>query len=492
MRKLPEKLYLAEQVRKMDRIAIDDFGIAGIELMRRAGQEVFGLIQQKYPAYNITVFCGAGNNAGDGYVVAKLALQLDVELFVYFLSNPEKLEGDALIAYRDYIKAGGKIRPFDSNRVLNNSIVIDALLGTGLNREVSGRYAEAISLINSASCPVISVDIPSGLNANTGNLMGNAVKADYTVSFIGLKQGMFTGFAAEYCGNIIFSSLDIAEDIYQKVNHACRLISQCFLPKRHRCAHKGNNGHVLVVGGDIGFSGAISLAAEAALRVGAGLVSVATRKNHSSLINIARPELMCHGVEVPEQLLPLLSKATVIVIGPGLGQSQWGENMFDQVVTCKKPLVIDADGLNILATKTLQYDDWVLTPHPGEAARLLNCSTSDIANNRFSAVSQLQNKFGGVAVLKGAGTLIENGKETLVSTTGNPGMASGGMGDVLAGMIAGLIAQHLTLDIAASSAVHIHGKAADLCAQENGEKGLLASDLMVLIRKLVNSSKHGN
>lgn len=487
MQILPEKLYLADQVRKLDRIAIDDFGIPGIDLMRRAGQVVFDLIQQYYSSCNISVFCGAGNNAGDGYVGAKLALELDVELKVYFFLNPEKLRGDALIAYQDFIQAGGVVHPFDSNTKLNNCIVIDALLGTGLNREVSGHYAEAIKLINTSSCVVISVDIPSGLNADTGSLMGDAVKADYTVSFIGLKQGMFTGLAAEYCGKIIFSSLDITEAVYSQVEHASRLISQCCLSKRHRCAHKGDHGHVLVVGGDAGFSGAIRLAAEAALRVGSGLVSVATRKEHSSLINLGRPELMCHGIEQPDQLIPLLAKASVVVIGPGLSQSQWSKDLFVFVVNCKKPLIIDADGLNILANNALFNDDWVLTPHPGEAARLLNCSTSDIAENRFAAVSQIQKKFGGVAVLKGAGTLIDNGNEIQVSTTGNPGMASGGMGDVLAGMIAGLIAQRMTLDIAASSAVYIHGRAADLCAEENGEKGLLASDLMPFIRKLVNS-----
>jgi NAD(P)H-hydrate epimerase len=320
--------------------------------------------------------------------------------------------------------------------------------------------------------------------------MGNAVKADYTVSFIGLKQGMFTGSAAEYCGNIIFSSLDISKNVYQQVDFASRLIRQCCLPKRHRCAHKGNYGHVLVVGGDAGFTGAIRLAAEASLRIGAGLVSIATRKIHSSFINIGRPELMCYGIEKSDELIPLLAKASVVVIGPGLGQSQWAKALFAQVVTCKKPLLIDADGLNILANNLMHHDDWVLTPHPGEAARLLSCSTIEIADNRFEAVSQLQKKFGGVAVLKGAGTLINNGKETLVSTTGNPGMASGGMGDTLAGMIAGLIAQNMALDVAAWSAVYLHGKAADLCARENGEKGLLASDLMPYIRKLVNSYTH--
>jgi len=486
MQKLPEKLYLAEQVREMDRIAIEEHGIPGIDLMRKAGSDVFQLIQKYYPTYDITVFCGAGNNAGDGYVIAKLAQEAGVKVNVYYLSKPENLRGDAMLAYQDYIQAGGTEKAFDSKVGVENGIIVDALLGTGLNREVSASYAEAITIINNSTNPVVSVDIPSGLNADTGYVMGYAVKADYTVSFIALKQGMFSGFAAEYCGKVVFSSLGITDDVLQQVEYSSRLLSHCCLPKRHRCAHKGNNGHVLVVGGDDGFSGAIRLAAEATLRAGAGLVTVATRKKHSSFINIGRPELMCHGIEQANELIPLLKKATVVVIGPGLGRTQWAQDLFDLVAGFDKPIICDADALVLIAERGLHNDQWVLTPHPGEAARLLNCSTNDIAKDRFKAVSQLQKKYGGVMVLKGAGTLICNGKQISVSTTGNPGMASGGMGDTLAGIVGGLVAQNMALFLAAGSAVYVHGKAADLSVQQEGEIGLLASDLMPFIRKLVN------
>ena len=487
MQNLPEKLYLASQVREMDRIAIEEKGIQGIDLMRRAGLVVFELIKIHHSTSDIAVFCGAGNNAGDGYVVATLALESGFKVEVFYLSHPERLKGDAFIAYQSYIQAGGVAIEFGSNINLNNGIIIvDALMGTGLNRKVSGHYAEAIALINHSSSHVISVDIPSGLNADTGNIMGCAVKADYTVSFIGLKQGMFTGYAAEYCGTVFFSSLDLASDMFRHIDHASRLITHCCLPKRSRCAHKGNNGHVLLIGGDTGFSGAIRLAAESALRIGAGLVSVATRKTHSSFINMGRPELMCHGVEQVDELIPLLDKASVVIIGPGLGQGTWGQDMFNQIVKSNKPMVVDADGLNLLAKTNLYSDNWVLTPHPGEAARLLKCSTADVAKDRFSAISKLQKQLGGVVVLKGAGTLIHNGEEVAISITGNPGMASGGMGDVLSGMIGGLIAQNMALDAATTSAVYLHGKAADLSAQQDGEIGLLASDLMPFIRKLVN------
>ncbi len=486
MQKLPEKLYLASQVREMDRIAIEDLGIPGIALMRKAGFSIFKLIQKHYSEHDMVIFCGAGNNAGDGYVIARLAMESGFKVTVYFVSDPEKLKGDALTVYQDYLKTGGHITAFVSQISLTNSIIVDALLGTGINRDVSGEYASAISFINRSSNPVISVDIPSGLNADTGYVMGCAIKADYTVTFIGLKQGLFTGSAADHCGEIMYDSLDVTDQVFQQLKHTSRLISQCFIPKRKRTAHKGDHGHVLVVGGDSGYSGAIRLAAEAALRVGAGLVSVATHPVHAQSINIGRPELMCYGIEHANECLPLLDKATVIVLGPGLGQDQWGKDLFREIINTNKPIIVDADGLNLLAQTNLKQLNWVLTPHPGEAARLLECATTDIARDRFSCVAKLQSQYGGVALLKGAGTLIKNNSEITLSTTGNPGMASGGMGDTLAGMIGGLVAQNMTLDVAARSAVYIHGKAADLSAQQEGEIGMLASDLLPYIRKLVN------
>ena len=486
MQKLPEKLYLAAQVREMDRMAIEEYAIPGIDLMRKAGQVVFDLIKKHFPSSELVIFCGAGNNAGDGYVVAQLAILAGFEVKVYYLARPEALKGDAQLAYQDFIQAGGIAIAFNNTVRITHCLVIDAILGTGLSREVSGVYAEAISRINESDCSVISVDIPSGLNADTGCVMGNAVKAQWTVSFIGLKQGMFTGFAAEHCGQIAYSSLDVPEKILQTFTCASRLISQPLLAKRHRCAHKGSQGHVLLIGGEAGFSGAIRLAAEAALRIGAGLVSVATRSSHAGYINMARPELMCHGIEDADELMPLLDKATTVVIGPGLGQSEWAEDLFERVIESDLPLVVDADGLNLLAKTPVSRDNWVLTPHPGEAARLLNCTTDEIAKDRFAAVSQLQENFAGVVVLKGAGTLLANTEEIMLSTTGNPGMASGGMGDVLAGMVAGLLAQKLSLSQAATTAVFLHGEAADLAAARDGERGLLASDLMPFIKQLIN------
>ncbi|UOA09494.1 NAD(P)H-hydrate dehydratase [Methylobacter sp. S3L5C] len=486
MQKLPLTLYRTAQVRELDRIAIQDRGISGFDLMSRAGYEVFQCFRNKWPnTRSVAVFCGAGNNAGDGYIVARLALEAGLKVSVYALANPENSKGDALTAYQNYSEAKGVIIPFQGDELIDEDVIVDALLGTGLDRPVTGLYAVAIQVINQAPAHVVAVDSPSGLNADTGNVLGCAVKADCTVTFIALKQGLFTGQAADYCGEIAYASLAVPMSLFQEVAASAVRVVKTPLPRRDRCAHKGNYGHVLIVGGDLGYSGAARLAGEAALRVGAGLVSIATRTEHAGLMNLNRPELMCHGVDSAKQLACLLEKASIIVIGPGLGQSDWAKELFTATIKAQKLLIIDADGLNLLARSPVKNADWVLTPHPGEAARLLNCSTAEIQQDRFASVSAIQAKYDGIAVLKGAGTLIASENDCAVSTTGNPGMASGGMGDVLAGVIAGLLAQGLSLKNAAQQGVYHHGLAADLAAEKDGERGLLASDLMPYLRKIV-------
>jgi NAD(P)H-hydrate epimerase len=483
MQKLPITLYRTVQVRELDRIAIQERGIPGFELMSRAGYEVFQCIRNKWPdTRSVAVFCGAGNNAGDGYIIAGLALKAGLKVSVYSLAKSENLKGDALAAYRNYVEANGTTLPFQGVELIDADVIVDALLGTGLDRPVTGLYALAIQLINKSPARVIAVDSPSGLNADTGNVMGCAVKADCTVTFIGLKRGLFTGRAADCCGEIFYASLAVPDAVFQVVSPAAVRVVKTPLPRRDRCAHKGDYGHVLIVGGDSGYSGAARLAGEAALRVGAGLVSVATRTEHAGLMNLNRPELMCHGVETAGQLSVLLEKASVVVIGPGLGQSDWAKELFMATIKAQKPLIIDADGLNLLARSPVTNPGWILTPHPGEAARLLGCSNAEIQQDRFASVTAIQTQYDGVAVLKGTGTLIASEDEIAVSTTGNPGMASGGMGDVLAGVIAGLLAQGLSLKNAAQQGVYSHGLAADLAAEKDGERGLLASDLMPYLR----------
>jgi NAD(P)H-hydrate epimerase len=487
---LPLTLYRANHVRDMEQSAIRDHGFTGFDLMHRAGEAVFNCLMAKWPlTKTLVIVCGSGNNAGDGYIIATLAHAAGLQVTVHTLLDPEDLEGDAWTAYRAYLATDGGLLFFQANRQLIADVVVDAILGTGMDRPVAGLYKAAIEAINASPAHIIAVDVPSGMSADSGNVMAAAVKADCTMTFIGLKQGLFTGQAAEHCGEIHYDSLGVPQSVFDKFpTHIYRVVSQTW-PKRARCSHKGNNGHVLVIGGDSGFSGAARLASEAAVRVGAGLVSVATRAMHAALLSVNRPELMCHGVETQAQLERLMENKTVLVLGPGLGQEEWGQYMFEVAINSGKPMVIDADGLNLLANMTgkpANRGTWILTPHPGEAGRLLTCTTSDVQHYRFASVHSIQARYGGIAVLKGAGTLIASGDDLAVSTTGNPGMGTGGMGDVLSGVIAGLWAQGLPPKLAAQQGVYIHGLAADLAVSEGGERGLLASHLMPYLRQLIN------
>ncbi len=479
----PINLYRAEQVRELERLAISIQGISSFELMNRAGLAVFTCMNYQWPEMqSVVIFCGAGNNAGDGYIVARHALLAGLKVVVYSLVDPESLNGDALLAYRQYQEVHGEIILFQPEQIISGDVLVDALFGIGLSRSITGLYAQAIRLINATALKVIAIDIPSGIHADTGCVLGCAVKAHCTVSFVALKQGLLTGQAVDYCGDIIYESLAVPDDAFLEIKPATVRVTKALMPPRDRYSHKGRYGHVLIIGGDRGYTGAARLAGDAALRIGAGLVSIATRAEHAAIMNISRPELMCHGVESSEQLKMLLDKASVVVIGPGLGQSDWAKMMFNKTLISGKSMIIDADGLNLLAKIPTAKSDWILTPHPGEAARLLNCTAAEIEQDRFASVAAIQAQYDGIALLKGAGTLIASADDCVISTTGNPGMATGGMGDVLAGVIAGLVAQGLSLKQATQQGAYHHGLAADAAVRKKGERGLLASDLLPYLR----------
>lgn len=486
-------LYQTQQVRVLDKIAIEEFGIPGFTLMQKAGQALFTALWEHWPkAKKIALICGSGNNAGDGYVVARSARKAGLAVTIFYLQEPAKLTADALQAAQAAIRSKVPMRKFNPDEKIIADVVVDALLGTGLKGEVRAEYKAAISAINNSGLPVLAVDVPSGLDADSGNPLGVAVRAEVTVTFVGCKQGLFTGQAAGYCGKILFDDLDVPRAIYEKQLSDTELLLyddfKPYLPKRKRTAHKGSFGHILIVGGDYGMGGAARMAGEAAARSGSGLTTVATRPEHVAMVSGPRPELMCYGVNSAKDLSPLLKRATVLVVGPGLGRSAWSQELLAVVLNSDKPKVIDADGLNLLAENPQKSDNWILTPHPGEASRLLNCATDEINQDRFSAIKALQSKYGGVCVLKGAGTLVLglDGKIGVCSA-GNPGMASGGMGDVLSGVIGGLLAQGLSLENSARLGVLLHSLAADLSAETGGERGLLATDLLPYLRKLVNN-----
>lgn len=487
---MPHALYLAEQVRRLDHTAINSFAIAGETLMERAGAFSYAMLARYWPqAKSITIVCGTGNNGGDGYVVARIAHLAGLSVTILQLGEHDNLQGDAALNAGRCEKLQIPCEPF---RQLppDTDVIVDAILGTGLERNVSRLWAAAFAAINAHRARVLAVDIPSGLNADTGAKMGAAVTADITTTFIALKQGMFTAEAMDYCGKILFHALDIPARVYASEILSARRIDwqrqQQMLPQRRRSSHKGNHGHLLVVGGSPGFSGAIRLAAEGALRSGAGLVSVATDAQHAALIAASLPELMCHGVGRTEQLEPLLQRCSAIAIGPGLGQGDWAKSLFERVLRSGKPLLVDADALNLLSQFPQQRRNWILTPHPGEAARLLDTIVPEIQADRFSAARKLQQRYDGVVVLKGAGTVAHSmGQRTpAVCSEGNPGLASGGSGDVLTGVIAGLLAQGFSLEDAAETGVCLHAAAGDLAARD-GERGMIASDLFPHIRKLL-------
>jgi len=492
--RLPFRLYSAAGTRELDRITIQEFGVPGVHLMQRAGRAAFRELLRYWPEpEHLHVFCGTGNNGGDGFVIAALALQRRVPVTVWQVGATEKIRGDALAARQYAEREGVSIEAF-AGTIPSSGVIVDALLGTGLRDAVCGAYADAIGAINASGLPVLAIDIPSGLSSDTGEILGNAVAARVTVSFIGLKLGLFTGSGPDCCGAVRFSDLNVPPEVFERVAaEATRLdlgvLAPALLPPRPRSAHKGLFGHVLVVGGDHGMAGAAAMASEAALRVGAGLVSCATRAEHVPIVVGRCPEVMAHAVRSGQDLEPLLARASVVVIGPGLGRAAWGQQLLQRVLQSELPMVVDADALNLVsegaAGASLPRDRWLLTPHPGEAARLLHCSTSDIQRDRFQSARALQQRYGGAVVLKGAGTLVAAADGVAVCNDGNPGMASGGMGDVLSGVLGGLLAQKLTVADAARLGVCIHGRAGDLAAAA-GERGTSATDLMAFLRRSVN------
>lgn len=490
---LPHALYTSAQVRDLDRLAIEQFEIPGLELMRRAGTAAFDLLYERWPAaQRILVLCGPGNNGGDGYVVARLAHEAGMQVQLVQVGDAEKLGADARQCRDDWESCGGECDVFE--RIARDvDVIVDALLGIGLQRAPSGEFARVIEAVNVHHARVLAVDVPSGLDADSGAAPGLAVRADVTLSFIGLKRGLFTGDAVDLAGDVRFDALEVPARVYASQILSARRIAydkqQQLLSPRRRSAHKGHFGHVLVVGGDQGFGGAALLAAEAAARCGAGLVSVATRSAHVPGFLAARPELMVHACDHSQPLEALLQQASVVVLGPGLGRAAWGREMFAMVMASHRPMVVDADALNQLAEAGMgARENWVLTPHPGEAGRLLQTCVADLQADRFAAAQALQQRYGGTLVLKGAGTLVQGSgpNPPALCNAGNPGMASGGMGDVLSGVIGALLAQGFLPTEAAELGVCLHAAAADSAAAEIGERGLLASDLMPYLHARVN------
>jgi ADP-dependent NAD(P)H-hydrate dehydratase / NAD(P)H-hydrate epimerase len=489
---LPIALYSTAQVRALDAYAIGELQIPGYTLMKRAGEAALRYLRSRWPmAHRIVIVCGSGNNGGDGYVLARFAQAAGLTVTALSAVAPPELRGDAKQAYEDLRASEGVIRAFAAEQLGAGEVIVDALLGTGLKGPVRADLLPVVRAINASRRPVFALDVPSGLDADAGTVAGEAIRAEATVTFVGLKTGLFVGDGPEFAGTVFFDDLELAAVAPRGlVPRLTRIVEPEIpeaLPRRARAANKGDFGRVLIVGSGAGMPGAARLAGEACLRVGAGLVTVAVWPENVAAISAGRPELICVGVSGEGALAEPIERADVVAVGPGLGRSAWARAALAAVLARARTLVVDADALNLLAEGgTAPREDWILTPHPGEAGRLLGVSAQDIQRDRLGALERLLERYHGTIVLKGAGTLVgARGRTPGLCERGNPGMATAGTGDVLTGAIAGILAQCHDPWAAARTGVLVHAMAGDAAAR-GGERGVLAGDLMRELQHGVN------
>lgn len=487
--RLPAELHDAEGTRAIDRHAIEA-GTPGYTLMTRAGEAALRVTRANWPeARHVRIYCGAGNNAGDGYVIARLALEGGLDVEVCAVTPVEKLAGDAARAAADAVAAG--VQPRSLSRLSDRApdLQIDALLGTGLARDLDGDYAAAVDAINETEAPVCALDVPSGIDADSGTVRGAAVRADVTVTFIAVKQGLLTGAATEHVGRLVLETLAIEGAALSAAGPTARLLLRrnTRIPRRGSNAHKGANGHVVIIAGDRGMGGAAHVAALGAARSGAGLVTVITRGRHGAALHAALPEVMVRNASAVSDAL---ARADVVAVGPGLGQARWGRELWQAATATDRPMIVDADGLNLLAAMPAQRPHTTLTPHPGEAARLLDTTTADIQANRYLAAANIARRYAAVCVLKGAGTVVSADTLPAVCPYGNPGMAGGGMGDLLTGVIAALQAQGLEAREAAECGVLAHALAGDAAALQRHHvlAGDVARELPRVLRAMARNA----
>jgi ADP-dependent NAD(P)H-hydrate dehydratase / NAD(P)H-hydrate epimerase len=489
---LPIALYSTAQVRALDAHAINELGVPGYTLMKRAGEAALRYLRTRWPmSHRIVIVCGSGNNGGDGYVLARFAQAAGLTVTVLAAAAPEQLRGDARQAYQDFLASEGDVKAFAEAHLGAGEVIVDAILGTGLKGRVREDLAAVIRAVNAAATPVFALDVPSGLDSDAGTAAGDAIRADATVTFVGLKTGLYVGDGPEYAGTVFFDDLELSDapqlGLAPRLTRIIEAEIHAALPRRSRAANKGDFGRVLIVGSGSGFPGAARLAGEASLRVGAGLVTVAVAPENVTAIAAGRPELICLGVKEEGELKEALSRADVVAVGPGLGRSPWARAALQAALESGKPLVVDADALNLLAEGGAKpREDWILTPHPGEAGRLLGMSAQEVQHDRLAALDGLLDRYHGTVVLKGAGTLVGAlGRTPGICERGNPGMATAGTGDVLTGTIAGILAQCADPWAAARVGVLVHAMAGDAAARA-GERGVLATDLLRELPHCVN------
>lgn len=491
-RELPRAIFSAAQCKALDRRAIETLGIPGYALMQRAAQAALALIRQRWPSVrSLSIWVGGGNNGGDGVVLARLADELGwrVQLVYADATIRSAAVNEAACAWGD-LPSSIDEQIFSEAMRIEGELIVDALLGIGVKGAVRAPIDQMIAAINASTTPVLALDLPSGLDTDLGVALGCAVEADVTLTFIANKLGWLTAEGPAYSGERYWANLGIPESLFENVQPYAKLTTSAQvtrqLPRRRTTAHKGHFGVLCVLGGNLGMGGAALLAAEAALRSGAGRVILLTRPEHISASLARVPEVMVHGSNTPSEFASLVDQSSALVVGPGLGRDSWARAMIALAEAYDGPRLYDADALNLMAEAGLRSGEQsVCTPHPGEAAKMLGVSAAQIQQDRVAALLNLERKYAGVQVLKGPGTLTVSEGQIEVCDLGNAGMATAGMGDTLSGIIGALLAQGLTLANAARCGVWIHARAGDLAAAQ-GERGLLASDVIDNIREAVN------
>jgi len=479
------QLYVPESVYRLDQAAVAVDGLSEIELMQRAGRRVWQALCARWPGVGrITVFAGSGNNGGDAFVVACSALEAGVEVQL-LVHGDLSHQSNTARHFADRWRQAGGVEQAWQGQVIDGQVIVDGLLGIGLQRALDDDWQQLIAAINAAPAPRVAIDIPSGLSGLTGTPQPVAVEAQLTVTFIGAKTGQWLADGPDFCGELLFDDLGVSAAARRGIDARLEIIEDCRLPPpRRRNTHKNHYGHLLIVGGDRGMSGAVALAARAALRSGAGLVTAVVHPECRHDL-AAFPEIMVQGWEALESALP---PASVVIVGPGLGTGDEARRCLRQLESTRLPIVVDASALKANFVRALASGQKVITPHPGEAASLLASTSAEIQGDRLAASDALVAAFGATCVLKGSGTLVaEAGRTTAINTRGNPGMASAGMGDVLSGIVGALLGQGLAPFDAARSGVFLHALCAERFAVDADPAGLVAGDIIDLIPRVMRS-----
>ncbi|MFC1494418.1 NAD(P)H-hydrate dehydratase [Thermodesulfobacteriota bacterium] len=512
------RLVTASEMREMDSLAIEEMGIPGTVLMENAARGAARVFMDHFDppgGSSIIMLCGRGNNGGDGYVMARYLHEREMSVRVAILGNMSSISGDALVNLEILKRINVEINEITddekwesfSDGIKTTDFIIDALLGTGLNSPVRGIFKRVIDDVNASGKPVMSIDIPSGLNADNGKVMGTAVKADITVTFGFAKPGLVVYPGADYTGHLALIDIGIPDAVSSRLKSEHELIGpdefMHLLSNEKSDVHKGKRGHLLILAGSEGKTGAAALCAMGALRVGAGLVTVGVPESLNPILEKKLTEAMTVplpeteekslALKAGEDILRLIDKKTVLAIGPGLSTNPETVNLVSKILKeVKVPVVLDADALNALSMvpDSLKYLDKnkVLTPHPGEMGRLTGLPVRDIQADRLETTRRYAKKWKCNLILKGAGTILSDpGGMVSINPTGNPALASGGSGDVLTGMIAGFLGRGLTPVKASQAGIYLHGMAADYLAVKAGEAGILASELSEAVPYLMKS-----